>query len=121
MNYINVYNVVLPEYDFGKKMKNKMIKPKTVKISISLSDEMLEAIAIESNIRRMNRSRTLETILRENERIKKNIERINQIREREKDVIITAGNRNVHPSSVKIQGNNQNARTKHNKVNIITK
>ncbi len=83
---------------------------KTVKITISISEELFEAIAMESNLRKMNRSRAVETILRENERIKKNISKICMIRDREKNVVITAGH-GVEHDDVKIVNDPENTIT----------
>ncbi len=88
-------------------MADKIGVSKTVKITISISEELFEAIAIESNLRKMNRSRVVETMLRENERIKKNISTICMMRDQEKNVVITAGH-GVKQSDVKIVNDPEN-------------
>ncbi len=102
-------------------MVDKIDAPKTVKITISISEELFEAIAIESNLRKMNRSRVIETILRENKRINKNIRRIHEIMEKEKDVIITAGHGIIHNNvpSPKSPNNTEQDKTKTKKPKEI--
>ncbi len=103
-------------------MEIKNEKTKTVKFCISMSAELYEVLLMEANLRKMNRSRLIETILRENKEIKKTINRIHEITKGE-EVLLTAGH-GVQPDNKKhipiaIQHKNNSKENNHQIVTQI--
>ncbi len=78
-------------------MEKESEKPKTVRVCITMSAELHEVLLLEANLRNMNKSELIEVILRENNEIKKIIERLYEITKGE-ELILTTGH-GVKPKS----------------------